>query len=150
MAYLAGRRVRGLSAVAHGDVLGEVQYRGFVSFPAGALDDARTRRKLEGEIMIALAGLVAEMVHTPRVDRAGAPPDLQRAMQVAFEAIADPEEATAFVNWLFVRTRNRLSDRRCARAIAALSTQIAERRTLTGAQMRTILERSLRGTRRRA
>ncbi len=142
--------MRGLSAVPYGDVLGELQYRGFVSFPAGALEDARTRRKLEAEIMIALAGLVAEMVHTPRVDRAGAAADLQRAMQVALEAIVDPEEATAFVNWLFVRTRNRLAEPRCAGAIARLSTQIAQHRILTGTQMRTILERSLRGARRHA
>jgi len=143
MAYLCGRRIGAMSAVRHGEILGELEYRGFTSFPARPLDDARARRKLETEIMIALAGLAAEYLHRGPVDRRGAATDLQRALSIAQAATADPEEATAFVNWLFVRARNRLCVPACARAVKALAVELARQGSLTGAEVRALLRRSL-------
>lgn len=143
MAYLCGRRVGAMSAVPHGEILGQLEYRGFESFPARSLDDARGRRKLETEIMIAMAGLAAEYVHAGPVNRPGAVADLQRALNIALTATTDPEEATAFINWLFVRARNRLRVPACARAIRALATELARRGSLTGGEVRALLRRSL-------
>jgi hypothetical protein len=143
MAHLCGRRVGAASAVAHGEALGQLEYRGFTSFPARWLDDVRARRKLESEILIALAGLAAEYVHPGPIDRAGAAADLARALEIALAAISDPEEATAFINWMFVRARNRLSDPRCRRAIKALAVELARRGSLTGPRVRSLLQRSL-------
>lgn len=143
MAYLCGRRLGAISAIPHGEILGELEYRGFTSFPARSLDDARARRKLETEIMIAMAGLAAEYVHPGPVDRPGAVADLQRALNIALATSADPEEATAFINWLFVRARNRLRVPACARAIKALAAVLVRRGSLTGAEVRALLQRSL-------
>jgi len=143
MAYLCGRRVGAVSAVPHGEVRGQLEYRGFTSFPARWLDDARARRKLESEILIALAGLAAEYVHPGPVDHAGAAADLARALEIALAATADPEEATAFINWMFVRARNRLRVPRCRRAIKALAAELAHRGSLTGPRARSLLRRSL-------
>lgn len=143
MAHLFGRQLGAMTAVPHGEILGQLEYRGFTEFPAGSLDDARTRRKLEAEIMIAMAGLAAEDLHPGPVDRAGAVADLQRALEVALAAIADPEEATAFVNWLFLRARNRLRVPACARATKALAKELARRGALTGPEVRVVLRRSL-------
>ncbi|HTR54197.1 MAG TPA: hypothetical protein VMJ10_26070, partial [Kofleriaceae bacterium] len=120
MAYLCRRRVGGASAVPHGGILGQLEYGGVTTFPTSWLEDARARRKLENEIMIALAGLAAEYVQPGIVDHAGAAADLARALEIALPAISDPEEATAFINWLFVRARNRLREPSCRRAIKAL------------------------------
>jgi len=141
MAYLAGRRLRGLSGVAREEILGHLEYRGFISFPTHALDDARTRRKGEAEIMIALAGLSAEHLYAKRVDLAGAEPDLQRALEIALVATGNRQEATAYLNWLFVRTCNRLA--RCPRAVGALADELSRRGSLTGRQVRSFLQRSL-------
>jgi len=143
MAYLCGRRVGEVTAVPHGEILGHVEYRGFASFPARSLDDARARRKLETEIMIALAGLAAEYLNPGPVDHPGAAADLQRALQIALFALADPDEATAFINWLFVRTRNRLRDPACKRAIKALTADLVRHGSLTGQEVRSLLRRSL-------
>ncbi len=143
MAYLCRRRVGKASAVPHGEILGHLEYGGFTSFPTGWLDDARARRKLEAEIMIALAGLAAEYVQPGVVDHAGAAADLARALEIALPATSDPEEATAYVNWLFVRTRNCLGERRCRRAIKALAAGLGRRGSLTGTEIRALLRRSL-------
>jgi hypothetical protein len=143
MAYLCGRRVGAMSAVPTGEILGQLEYRGFTSFPVGTLDDARARRKLETEIMIAMAGLAAEHVHARPVDRPGAVADLQRALDIALAATEDPDEATAFGNWLFVRARNQLRLPGCARAIKALASELVHRGSLSGAEVRTLLSRAL-------
>lgn len=143
MAYLCGRRLGAMTSVPQGEILGQLEYRGFTVFAAGALDDARARRKLETEIMISMAGLAAEYVHASPVNRPGAVADLQRALSIALTATADPEEATAFINWLFVRARNRLRVPACARAIKALAAELARRGSLTGAEVRALLRRSL-------
>jgi hypothetical protein len=143
MAYLCRRRVGNVSTVPHGGVLGELEYRGFTSYPAGWLDNARARRRLENEIMIALAGLAAEYVHPVAVDHAGAAADLARALEIALPATSDPEEATAYINWLFVRARNRLRDPRCRRAIKALAAELRRHGSLTGTEIRVLLRRSL-------
>ena len=143
MAYLCGRRIGAASAVPHGEILGQLEYGGVTSFPTRWLDDARARRKLENEILIALAGLAAEYVHPIRVDHAGAATDLARALEIALAAISDPEEATAFINWMFVRARNRLSNPRCKRAIKALAAELAHRGSLTGPRVRSLLRRAL-------
>lgn len=148
MAYLSGRRLGAVSAIPHGHILGELAYRGFTAFPVRPLDDARTRTKLETEIMIALAGLAAEVLHPGSVDRPGAATDLQRALDLALVATAEPEEATAFVNWLFVRARNRLGTPPCRRALRTLATELGRRGSLTGAAVRACLVRSLGGRRR--
>lgn len=143
MAYLCGRRLGEMSSVPHGEVLGQLEYRGFTSFAVDALDDARARRKLETEIMIAMAGLAAEYVHTGPVNRPGAVADLQRALNIALTAIADPEEATAFINWLFARARNRLRAPACARAIKTLAAELSRRGSLKGPEVRALVRRSL-------
>jgi len=143
MAYLCGRRVGEITAIPHGEILGQVEYRGFTAFPARSLDDARARRKLETEIMIALGGLAAEYLHPGRVDHPGAATDLQRALQIALAALEDPDEATAFINWLFVRTRNRLRDPACMRAIKALTADLVRHGSLTGHEVHALLRRSL-------
>jgi hypothetical protein len=132
-----------MTSVPHGEILGQLEYRGFTVFTADALDDARARRKLETEIMIAMAGLAAEYVHAGPVNRPGAVADLQRALNIALTATADPEEATAFINWLFVRARNRLRAPACRRAIKALAAELAGRGSLTGAEVRALVRRSL-------
>lgn len=143
MVYLCGRRLGAMTSIPHGEVLGQLEYRGFTSFAVGALDDARARRKLEIEIMIAMAGLAAEYLHAGPVNRPGAVADLQRALNIGLAAIPDPEEATAFINWLFIRARNRLRAPACARAIKALAAELARRGSLTGAEVRALVRRSL-------
>ena len=143
MAYLCRRRVGAASTVPHHGVLGQLEYRGFTEFPSGWLEDARARRKLENEIMIALAGLAAEYVQPGIVDHAGAAADLARALEIALAAASDPEEATAFINWLFVRVRNRLREPACRRALEALARELTRRGSLTGADVRSLLRRSL-------
>jgi hypothetical protein len=143
MAFLCGRRLGSASTIRHGEILGQLEYGGMTVFPDHPLDDARARRKLEAEIMIALAGIIAEDLHPGPVDRGGAVTDLQRALAFALAATTDPEEATAFIDWLFVRARNRLRQPRCKRAIRELATQLAHRGLMTGAQMRALLQRSL-------
>lgn len=143
MAYLCRRRVGAVSAVPHGEVLGQLEYGGFTRFPMSWLDDARARRKLENEIMIALAGLAAEYVQPGIVDHAGAAADLARALEIAMPATSGPEEATAFINWLFVRARNRLRDKACHRATRALAVALTRHGSLTGPEVRALLRRSL-------
>jgi len=143
MAYLCRRRIGGMSAVPRGEILGQVEYRGFTAYPASWLEDARARRKLENEIMISLAGLAAEYVQPRIVDHAGAATDLVRALEIALPAITDPEEATAFINWLFVRARNRLREPACRRAIKQLAGELLRHGSLTGPRVRSVLRRSL-------
>jgi len=144
MAYLCGRRIGTVSTVPHGEVLGQLEYGGFTTFPASWLEDARARRKLESEIMIALAGLAAEDVQPGIVEHAGAEADVARALEIALPATSDPEEATAFINWLFVRTRNRLRAPACRRAIRELAAALARQGSLRGAEVRALLRHSLR------
>lgn len=95
--------------------------------------------------MIALAGLAAEYVQPLPVDQAGAAADLARALGIALAAITDPEEATAFINWMYVRARNRLREPACRRAIKTLGAELSRRGSLTGRKVRSVLRRSLGG-----
>ena len=143
MAYLCGRRIGAASALPRRGSLGHLEYGGLTSYPVGWLEDARTRRKLEDEIMIALAGLAAEYVQPGVIDHAGAAADLARALEIALPAAGNPEEATAFINWLFVRARSKLADRRSRQAITDLATALERRGSLTGTEIRARLRRSL-------
>ena len=107
-------------------------------FQPDASIDGRVRRRLEDEIMIALAGPEAQShVSTKAAVQAGAGFDWPQAADLAPYVAGSDLETEAFVEWLRLRTANLVIGQPLVWAcIEALATRLMERSTLKGHEVR--------------
>lgn len=68
--------------------------------------DRKTLRLLESMILCSLAGPAAEAIYAGRRNWRGAAGDLEAMVARAIDYTGSPEEANAFVNWLWIRANN--------------------------------------------
>jgi ATP-dependent Zn protease len=102
--------------------------------------DGRTRLLLEKEIMVFLAGHLAERRFTGRRNYVGASRDHSCAADLADYACGSAEQVEAFLAWLEVRTDDTLRMPLVWRVVEAIAAALMEREHLTGRQVRAILQ----------
>lgn len=127
VAYLLGRPFTRVSIRADDSTLGRCSFRAPGAwFRPDLRIDGPTRRRLEERVMISLAGPEMEAIFTGRYDQDAAQEDIDRALDHACFMSDDPLEASAYVEWLRLRTVNLLKRPECRPSVEALVTELLE------------------------
>jgi hypothetical protein len=106
-------------------------------------DGARLRHKVEAEIILSLAGCVAEAKLTGRYNHIGASKDYQDAVFYESYVTDSTEETEAYIKWLFEKTKNVLSRR--WNAIELLADELIKHREIAYMATRLIIRKGLDG-----
>jgi hypothetical protein len=110
-----------------------------------AYSDRCARAWFERTTQISLAGQISEAVRAGRRPaRYSHSSDNDHAVDRAIEISASDEEASAWINWLFIRTRNMLGLPFVWAAVVALGRELMERETITGAAARMTIRNAMR------
>ncbi len=138
LAYLARRRVREVTIipdVAQGSLGHCKLWRHPSSFQPGVeASEPRALRRIERAILVNVAGSVAEAIFTGRHSHIYASGDMEYAVGLAEYTAGDPDEAGAYVGWLYTRARNILRHSDYWRAVQALAVALVEHRRLGARQ----------------
>jgi hypothetical protein len=95
---------------------------------------------------ISLAGQIAEALHAGRRPaRYSHAADDDNAVNRAVAMCSSTDECSAWINWLFIRTRNRLSLRHIWHAVEVLAASLIERETLDSKTACSIIRSSFSG-----
>lgn len=132
-AFLLKRRLRSVTIVPNSKdgSLGSTNYR----FKSGEVRDLSymSRRHVEDHIIICFAGGIAEQRFRGRANHRASRSDHFEAVELALEHIGRADEARAYADWLFVRTKNLLLHTPNAwRAVKAIATALLKFQTLSG------------------
>jgi ATP-dependent Zn protease len=103
-------------------------------------NDQRARKWLENRTRVSLAGQIAEAIHAgrrPAHYSHSADDDL--AVNIAMEVCGSAEQCSAWINWLFVSTRDHLSLQHVWSAVEALAAELMRRETISGPEARRII-----------
>ncbi len=96
--------------------------------------------------MIALAGQIGEAIHAgSRPRRYSHAADDDHAVDIAMEINGSAEQCSAWLNWLFIATRDRLSDPIVWRAVKALAEELLSHEALDGKAARCIVRTAMLG-----
>lgn len=136
-----GIGLRSVTIVADGDSLGSTYHRGAgPSFRPDIEIDGRTRNRLEGQMMLALAGGEAEHVFLGRTGKNGLGQDYDSAVRLALYMAGDEDEASAYLEWMRLRTRNMLRTPPVRMEVEAIASALLDRRHLRAAEIRAVCE----------
>lgn len=142
MALLLKKRFSMATIEPGEDFLGMVAYSGLQAWESrtelleyGSFDDlgARDRSFLERDIMVSLAGPVAEAIYLGAADVAvhlGGRGDYQKILDLVTRFMA-PDEAQPYVKWLEERAKTRLENPISWRGVTAVAECLLEEKTLT-------------------
>ena len=145
VAWRLGVAVRGVSIVPDEDTSGRCHHAALIRGKYPELDDSlRAVVRMQKQVMVSLAGLIAQRIHSPRsVRRYHAHTDHRAAVDVALHLTSSEEEASAFLKWLEIRTGNLL--RAHWPMVDALSKELLARGSMRGKEVeRLLLASSLR------
>jgi hypothetical protein len=148
VAHYCGLKVRSSTIIGDEAAEGRTISRPFPSWFHPELEmDWRTRRRVEAEIMLALAGGIAERclaVRSERLIKVGEAHDLEIALELARRASRDKEEeAHAYLRWLRYRTEAVLDSPLTWTATEALASRLIEAETLAGPRLKDAVDQSL-------
>ncbi len=112
-------------------------------FRPDLMADAKTRDMVERNIKILNAGHWAEYEFTGRNDWKGSLDDRQKASFLAATQCGDHDEVFAYVEWLWIATRNEIRMEYVWVAIVALAKALVEERTISGVRVRKIIKQAV-------
>lgn len=115
-------------------------------FRPDAAVDGRTMRRLQDQVMVLLAGGIAEYEFTRRHNHRGCDHDYRVAADLAGYACGGGKELEFFLGWLGERVRGLLRNRAHWPAVEALAAALMERRTIGGADARRVIHEAIRRT----
>jgi len=102
----------------------------------------RIRPRVEGFVIMCLAGAAAEQKHGIR-GAAPRGPDRNIALELVEHMTYSEEERAAYIQWLWVRTKALLRTPHVWVAVEAVAHALLEREALSGRQVREIIRESL-------
>jgi hypothetical protein len=147
VAHQCGLKVQSSTIIGDEAAEGHTISRPFPSwFDPGLEMGWRTRRRVEAEIMLALAGGLAERrlgVRSERRIKVGEAHDLEIALEIARRASrGNDEEAHAYLKWLRYRTEAVLASSLSWSATEALASRLIEAETLAGHRLKGAVDQS--------
>lgn len=130
------RAFKSVSIVEDDDSLGRVLYSPFTgefleSVSHGSLGQLAVRSRVEKVIITAYGGAAAAELLTGEVDNDGPQQDMARAADFLTRMTSGPEEAQAYGNWLWYRTKAILASPQRWPAVEAVARALLERHTLS-------------------
>ena len=146
-AFAMGKRFKKVSVIPNSDEdsLGRVSGCGWKSKLNPEFDDgARVRNLVEAQIIILLAGPVAEAKLTGQFNHIGASKDYEYVVRYASYLTGSSDETTAYINWLIEKTKNVLSTYRW-NALEQLADELIKRREIAYKAAREIIRKGIDG-----
>jgi hypothetical protein len=129
---------------ADSESLGKVIFRKWpkwVVHDSQGYNERRSRAWFENRTQISLAGQIAEAIHAGRHQvRYSHATDDDDAADCAMGMCSTDEECTAWLNWLFIWTRNLLEMPRVWNAVEALAEESMKQETILDAEVRNIAQ----------
>jgi hypothetical protein len=107
------------------------------------MPNGKTRRWVEREIMVLLAGSEAEAMFTGRKNHLGARSDLHSAVDLASTVCNTVDEVQAYLLLLAIRARDLLATEHLWAAVVAVAEALLERGELKGREVRRIVRRAI-------
>lgn len=140
MADAYGRRVVRVSIVEDEDTKGRVE-RLNPRWMQGIVYNLTPYREiaLHKEIMVCLAGAAATGLHANYATWRGTEVDRAIAADLVLRVTGEEQEAAALVNWLWIRTRNKLARPVVWPRVEAVATALLEHGELTGDEFRAVI-----------
>jgi hypothetical protein len=111
-------------------------------FPPESWKDSRTRNFIEGQVLIDLAGPIAEARYKGSKRRLGAHGDRGNALALLGWLSGSQKECAAYAAWLYARTENLLAQGYVWRMVEAVAAELLRKGTLSGEQLRECCRRS--------
>lgn len=108
-------------------------------------DDLEMRKLIEDQIMVSFAGEAAEEILTEQNNWQGAIDDREWAVRFVVDAVGSREELGAYINWLWIRTRNSLLSPSHWKFVEAVAKALLERGHLTRKEVRSIINDTIIG-----
>lgn len=107
-------------------------------------DERRSKSWFEERTRVALAGQIAEALHAGRRPcRWSYSQDNDHAFDNGMAMCGSPEECSAWLNWLFIKTRNHLSLPFVWPTVEALAVALLRDDTLTATQARAVVQAAM-------
>ncbi len=140
-AYALNRRVRSVTVIPDGDILGYNIYGKGLTIQPDVEVDGRTRNEIERRVICALAGWAAEAKLNPRRRRSAiADTDWHYAYDLADYVVGSIEELEAYGNWLWIRTKQLIALPHYWAAIEALAAELMTHKRLGEKRVREVIK----------
>lgn len=112
----------------------------------GGFIDARTRRSVETEIIVNLAGGRSQIEYAEGATDEDVLPgmggDYGYCVELAEKVSGGEDERDAYLRWLEARTANMVRDPLFGSTVEAVAEELCRKRTLTGKEIRAVVERA--------
>ena len=143
-AFYMKRSFRYVTIEPEEDSLGHIMYKKFRdSFNPEIDPDREIRKPLEKAIITAFAGPIAEQIFSGRKNIIGAKSDLRDALDYACYLCGSLEETEAYVNWLWIRTKNMIKQPAKWCSVEGLAEELLDCRKIGYMKARKIIKDSL-------
>jgi hypothetical protein len=145
VAVALGRAVNRVSIIPdeERDTLGHCANRKMPFFHPDYDYDRKTRALAEREILIYIAGGIAEARVRGRHNHVGARADIGMAMDMAARMSGDTEEASAYLAWLHARAKNLVAVPWHWRAVEKVAAVLLARQRISGQAVRRLFQEAL-------
>jgi ATP-dependent Zn protease len=134
-------RMRRVTIVPQEKSLGHVAPFPTSSFRPDYDHGPRVQLRVQGQIMVSLAGRIAERRHTGRRVRGGWGKDYEQAVDLASRVTGGPEETSAMLRWLALATESLLAQRWSL--VEAVAQALLAQPTLTGREVVAVIRSEL-------
>lgn len=104
---------------------------------------ANNRQKIEAEVIATFAGPAAEDAFTGRRNRYAAQDDYPDIKKIASFVCESDEEMIAYLEWLAIRARRVVTDRRNWEAVKAVAAALLKHETIDAAKARTLIKAAM-------
>ena len=142
-AFYMKRSFRYVTIEPEEDSLGHIMYKKFRdSFNPEIDPDREIRKPLEKAIITAFAGPIAEQIFSGRKNRIGASSDFHGALDCALYLCGSNEETEAYVNWLWIRTKNMIRQPAKWCSVEGLAKELLDCRKIGYMKARRIIKES--------
>lgn len=129
-AYLVHRRFTEVSIIPDENTLGHCGTARVPTFAPDVDSSPKTRDQVEARIITSLGGPIAESLFTGRTVSLKKSWDIHNVLGLSGNMCGDEKEESAYVNWLWERTRLLISFDRHWTAIQALAQELVKRRRI--------------------
>lgn len=138
VAYILRVRLKEATIIPNEDYLGMVKHgRGQNIQPEWEIN-RKTRDELERRTMVLLGGNVAENLLTDKRSMAGSYDDYHQVVDL-LSYLADPEETSKYIEWLWYRTKSNLGVDYWWLATQRLAEELLEHQYLRGKRIREVI-----------
>jgi hypothetical protein len=142
-AYALRRAFRSVTIVPGEDFLGKIWLTKLSTFHPEYDNSSKTNRRVEEGIIINYAGFVAEGIFTGRNDYRGAHHDLVCAAALASNMVGSAEEEDAYLNYLWISTKNLMKLPHWWSATEALAKTLLEKKTLNHKHAKQVIQKAV-------